>query len=93
MTNEEQLVESHVKEYTSRLKHIDELITRAGKTEIRKAEHQSELSELKQERENLAGHLDKIKALSAEEWAKEGGPMVIWDLVAERLEKLVEHIE
>ncbi len=93
MTNENQLVESHVKEYTSRLNHIDELITRAGKADIQKEEHQSELSDLKQEREKLADHLDKIQAQSDEEWAKEGGPMVIWDLVAERLEKLVEHIE
>jgi len=93
MTSENQLVESHVKEYTSRLKHIDELITRAGKADMQKVEHQSELSDLKQERDKLAGHLDKIQMQSEEEWAKEGGPMVIWDLVAERLEKLVEHIE
>ncbi|VAX02964.1 hypothetical protein MNBD_GAMMA20-117 [hydrothermal vent metagenome] len=93
MTYENQMVESHVKEYTSRLKHIDELITRAGKAEIQKEEHQSKLSNLKQEREKLADHLDKIQVSSAEEWAKEGGPMVIWDLVAQRLEKLIEHIE
>jgi len=88
MTAKEQLVESHVREYESRLKHIDELVARASKADLQKVEHQSELSDLKQERDKLAGHLDEIKALSAEEWAKEGGPMVIWDIVAERLEKL-----
>jgi len=93
MTTEDQLVESHVKEYTSRLKHIDELIARASKADIQKVEHRSELSDLKQERNNLAGHLDTINVLSAEEWAKKGGPMVMWDLVAERLEKLLEHFE
>ncbi len=93
MTTEEQLVESHVQESNARLKHIDELIGRTAKLDIQKAEHQAELSELKQEREKLAGQLGEIEQLSAEEWAKEGGPMVIWDLVAQRLEKLVEHLE
>ncbi len=93
MTNEEQLVESHVREYESRLRHIDELIARASKTDFQKVEYQSELSDLKQKRNKLSGHLDEIKALSAEEWAKKGGPMVIWDIVAERLEKLVEYLE
>ena len=93
MSNEEQLVETHVVEYESRLKHIDELIEQADKAGVQKEGHQSELSSLKQEREKLAGNLDEIKALSTEAWAKEGGPMVIWDLVAERLEKLIERIE
>ncbi len=93
MTNKEQLVEEHVMEYESRLKHIDKLIEHTGKLEIKKSEHRTELSELKQEREKLAKHLEEIKQSSAEEWAREGGPMVIWDIVAGRLEKLVEHLE
>lgn len=93
MKTEEQLVEKHVMEYASRLKHIDELITRADKAEDQSSTHKAELSELKQEREKLAGHLEEIRQQSLEEWAKEGGPMVIWDLVAERLERLVEHLE
>jgi len=93
MSNKEHLVEAHVMKYESHLKHIDELISRADKADIQKQEHQSELSSLKQEREKLAGNLEQIKGLSAEAWAKKGGPMVIWELVAERLEKLVERIE
>lgn len=93
MRNEEQLVETHVVEYESRLKHIDELIVRAGKTQNQKPQHKAELAELKQERDKLADHLEEIKQLSLEEWAKEGGPMVLWDIVAGRLEQLVEHLE
>lgn len=93
MTTEEHLVETHVREYNARLEHIDELIERAAKTGNPKPEHATELTELKQQREKLANQLIDIKQLSAAEWAKEGGPMVIWDLVAERLEKLIEHLE
>ncbi len=93
MRNEEKLVEAHVMEYESRLKHIDELIERSDKAKKLAAEHQAELSELKRERENLASNLEEIGKLSAQEWAKKGGPMVVWDIVAERLERLVEHLE
>ncbi|HEC18828.1 MAG TPA: hypothetical protein ENI97_05735 [Gammaproteobacteria bacterium] len=93
MTTEEQLVESHVQEYNARLKRIDELIGRADNVENPNPEDVAELSKLKKERNKLANQLLDIKALSAAEWAKEGGPMVIWDLVAERLEKLVERLE
>jgi len=93
MSSEEQLVETHVMEYESRLKHIDELIEHTEKKGNLNPGHAAELSELKQDREKLVDNLDEIRRKSAEEWAKEGGPMVIWDLVAERLEKLVEHLE
>ncbi len=73
MRNEEKLVEAHVMEYESRLKHIDELIERSDKAKKLAVEHQAELS--------------------AQEWAKKGGPMVMWEIVTKRLERLVEHLE
>ncbi len=93
MRNKEKLVEAHVMEYESRLKHIDELIERSNKAKNLAPEHQTELSKLKRERENLSTDLEEIRKLSAEEWAKKGGPMVIWDIIAGRLERLVEHIK
>jgi len=48
---------------------------------------------LRQEHAKLTEQMAQIKQLSAEEWAKKRGPMVVWDLVAQRLEKLLERLE
>jgi len=91
MTTDEQLVERNILHYEARLKHVDELFEKAHKAV--EPEASEELAELKKERAKLADDLEKLKQKSLEEWAKEGGPMVIWDLLAERLEKLVERLE
>ncbi len=94
MTTDEQLVERNILHYEARLKHVDELFEKAHKAvETTAPEASEELNELKKERGKLADDLEKLKQKSLEEWAKEGGPMVIWDLLAERLEKLVERLE
>jgi len=93
MTSQERMVESHVLEYTARLKHIDELIERASRAKILPTKHESELADIKKQRKKLIGQLDKIKHLSAAEWSRAAGPMVIWDIVAERLEHLLEGAE
>lgn len=93
MTTDEQLVERNILRYEARLKHVDELFEKAHKMAKNAAPGASEeLAELKKERGKLADDLDKLKQKSLEEWAKEGGPMVIWDLLAERLEKLIERL-
>ena len=96
MPNINQLAESHIKEHEARLKHIDELMEQADKAK-HEAEESSEVSaeleSLKQERSSLAYQLDELRKHSAEEWAEKGGPMVMWDIVADRLEKLVERIK
>ena len=91
MTTDEQLVERNILHYEARLKHVDELFEKAHKAAAPEASE--ELAELKKERGKLADDLEKLKQKSLEEWAKEGGPMVIWDLLAERVEKLVERLE
>ncbi len=94
MTTDEQLAERNILHYEARLKHIDELFEKASKAPGAEAPETSrELAELKEERGKLVDTLEQIKEKSLEAWAKEGGPMVIWDLVAERLEKLVERLE
>jgi uncharacterized coiled-coil DUF342 family protein len=97
--NFEQLVEQNIIKHESHLKHVDELLEQAdqgvgtsGPTEI-----EAQLAELRQERDQLASELDDYKNKSAE-YAKQAdaeklGPMIIWEKVAERLEKLVEHIK
>ncbi len=93
MNTEERLAQFHVMDYESRLKHIDELIERVISMDNQEEEVRSELNKLRQKRENLAGYLEGVRGMPAEEWAREGGPMIIWDIVAGRLEKLVEYLE
>lgn len=91
-----QLAESHIREHEARLKHIDELMEQVKKAEqatTGSPEVKAEFSDLKQERSALASHLDELRQKSAEEWAEKAGPMVMWDIVADRLEKLVERIK
>ena len=89
-----QLAERHILEHEARLKHIDELMGKVDQAEQKTGspEVSAELADLKQERNVLANHLDELRKKSAEEWAEQGGPMVIWDIVADRLEKLVERV-
>jgi DNA repair exonuclease SbcCD ATPase subunit len=91
------LVEQHIVEFESRLKHIDELLTRAN--EGVKGEQQelaTELKELTVKREELAGHLEEIRHNALEEQREKeiekAGPMGIWDAVAQQLEKLIERL-
>jgi DNA repair exonuclease SbcCD ATPase subunit len=96
MPNINQLAESHIKEHEARLKHIDELMEQADKAKQAAADSSKvseELESLKQERASLAYQLDELRKQSAEEWAEKGGPMVMWDIVADRLEKLLERIK
>ena len=89
MTTEDLLVEQHIQAYESRLKHIDELLEKAEAA----APGSEEVAELTAQRQKAADALAQFKEKSLEEWAREGGPMVIWDLVAERLEKFIERLE
>jgi hypothetical protein len=90
-----QLADRHIREHEARLKHIDELMEQVEVTgqSTHSAEVSAVLSDLKRERGLLANQLDELRQQSAEEWAEKGGPMVMWDIVAERLEKLVERIK
>jgi hypothetical protein len=98
MTKFADLTEQHILEYESRLKHIDELLVRAreGATSERQ-EHGVELKELSTKREELAGHLEKMRLKSLEEWQEKeierDGLMGIWDALAQQLEKFVERHE
>lgn len=100
MTHRDHLIEQHILQHESHLKHIDEMLQRAHEhVDAGKAppEAEEELAGLKSERENLAGHLADMKRKGPEEWdsdtLKQSGPIVIWDAVACRLEKLVEHLD
>jgi len=93
MANIEQLAEQHIKQYESQLKHIDEVMARAHKAGPEAGDLSAELKELADHRVELADYIEELRDKAPFEWMEEGGPMVLWDVVAERIEQLVERIE
>lgn len=89
MTTLDELVDRHVTEYNARLKHFDEMSDKAASLE----EHHDikELAELKAHRAQFADFLHELKN-SPSQKLLDSGPMAIWDVVADRLEKLVEKV-
>jgi len=100
MTTTEQLVTQHIREYESRLKHIDELFERAHKAgEDLHDDHalKSELDQYQQQRADLAKEAERVKKMPVDQWRKElvksSGPMAIWDVLAQKLEDLTERLD
>jgi len=93
MANIDRLAEQHIQQYESQLKHIDEVMARAQKASSDSAKLDAELKELAEHRGELASYIEELREKAPFEWMEEGGPMVLWDLVAERIEELVERIE
>jgi len=89
MTTKDELVDRHVTEYNSRLKHFDEMAEKAESLE----EHHDlqELAELKAHRAQFDNYLHELKH-SPSQKLLDSGPMAIWDVIADRLEKLVEKV-
>ncbi len=98
--SKEKLVNQHILEYEARLKHIEELFTRAHKaTEHLDDDHhiKSELGEISSQKEDLVKEVEEVKTMDVEHWQEEmvsqAGPMAIWDILAQRLELFVEEHE
>jgi DNA repair exonuclease SbcCD ATPase subunit len=97
MTQFAHLAEQHMIEFESRLKRIDELLERVNvDVSDEPYELASELKELTTKREELAGHIEKMRLKSLDDWEEKeiekAGPMGVWDAVAQQIEKLVERI-
>lgn len=100
MSTEESLIDQHIREYESRMRHIDEMLERAkkGLTDIAEtAPVRNDFKAVKQEREKLATLYDELRLPSTEDWRRaeiiKNGPMGIWDSLAQQLENLVEKLE
>lgn len=100
MTTMNELAEQHMRQYDAHLKHLDELLERAHKGVAEGPEHEeirTQLTDLQRERDRLATLYEELRLKSPENWQEEeiekGGPMGIWDAVAQQLEKLVERLE
>ena len=68
--NLEHLVEQHVREYESRLRHVDELVERARATEHPEV-HQA-LDQILEQRSEMAAELDSMRLKSLDDWREEG---------------------
>ena len=100
MTIVDRLAGQHIREYESRLKHIDELIELAHKatTEL-KPDHplKSEVDQYREQRAELARQVEQPNEISKEHWREDliasSGPMAVWDILAQKLEELVEKLD
>lgn len=100
MTTKEQLVEQHIREYEARQKHVDELLERAETATVYlDKDHvlHHELNQVKEQHGELVEETEKLKSMPLEHWREEtiqnAGPMAVWDVIAQKLEDIVEKIE
>lgn len=97
--HKEQLVEQHIRQYQSRLKHIDELYQRAKMAAAvnESSEVETDLANYARQRELLRQKTDEIKTMHIDNWREEtllnAGPMAVWDIVAQSLEDFIERHE
>lgn len=99
MTNKSQLIEQHIREYDSRLNHIDEMMKKAHAATTESPEHKdlhTELSDLSLEHQKLEVRIDEFK-LKSNDWKLEeivkDGPMGALDALAQQIERFVERLE
>jgi len=99
MNHKEHLIEQHVLRYQARLSHIDELVERVDRGDNLNdaAQLADELSHIRQEREALLSQINGLKSDYSEAWQQQNieqsGPMIIWEAVANKLQKLINHTE
>lgn len=100
MTNREELINQHIREYESRLLHIDELYAKADKATAHfdeSHESRSELNKLAEERLKMQKEAESLKTLDVDTWEedtiRQAGPMAIWDILAQKLEAFIERHE
>jgi hypothetical protein len=100
MTTKDQLIEQHILEYESRMKHIDELFDRAQQAAAQHKEPldaATKIQEFAAQRELLKQTTEHIKSLPLDNWREEtmrnAGPMAVWDILAQKLEAFVERHE
>lgn len=100
MTTKEQLIEQHIREYESRLKHIDELFERAHEAAGQPEDTSRSAAELESLRAQVALLRDthkEVKEMPIDrlrgDTIRSAGPMAIWDVLAQKLENFIERHE
>ena len=97
MSRKDDLVEQNIREYLSRMKHIDELYEKAheaiGAGEQEEGSRQ-ELDKLAMQRAVLKEKVEEINTINVNNWRDEmiesAGPMAVWDILAQKLEDFIE---
>ena len=99
MADYDALIERHNSRYQSRLSHLDQLLAVADRrkaTNPEPAALDDELATVRREREQLLKDVEQLRkhpnAAYQDESLEEAGPMIIWELVAKRLERLIERV-
>ena len=99
MTKLDQLIQQHISEHEMRLKHVDTLLERAqqGIAKTGGGDVAEQLTSAKAERDKLSSQVEEYKQRPPGQWSEEEferkGPMIVWDSLAQQLEKLVERFE
>ena len=98
MTKLNQLIQQHILEHEMRLKQVDALLERAQQGAAKTGGDAAEqVARAKAERDKLAGRVEEYKVKPPEQWSEaefeKTGPMVVWDTIAQQLERLVERME
>jgi hypothetical protein len=98
MADYDDLIQRHNRRYQARLKYLDDLLAEADRrgagSEARVVDE--ELADLRREREKLMKDAEQLQqkpgAGYRDETLEESGPMIMWELVAKRLEGLIERV-
>ena len=100
MSNTEHLIEQHIREYESRMRHIDELYERAhaaASTADEASDAHGTLGELSAQRSLLHQTTHELRNNPRDHWhekiASSAGPMAVWDVLAQKLEDFLERHE
>ena len=100
MRNINELMEQNILEYESRQKHAQELVIHARELVERRPGDdvtRTQIERLTQEHNHLSRQLDQLKENKQlntlqDKNINDAGPMVVWDILAGDLEKLVEKL-
>lgn len=93
MSMPEQIAERSIREYEARLKRIDELMKQAETAASDDKVISQGLTEIKQEKERINDYIAGLQDKSPQEFMDTAGPMVMWEILADKLEKLVEKLK
>jgi len=93
MPTSDKLAELSIREHEARLKHIDELMENAEAEKSQDKKVNDELATIRQEREKMSNYIEGLKQQSPQQFMEAAGPMVMWELIAEKLEHIIEKIK
>ena len=100
MTNKEHLINQHILEYESRQKHLEELYEKAQQASDHLPDDhdiKNALQKYASEKDDLTAKAEELKSMHVDNWKDEtiqnAGPMAVWDILAQKLEDLIERVE